>query len=101
MPICPGQTPGIAIRAHAHTSRRSQGKVGPADLATVAGSLAAPPVAKGRDDRQAAPALGVRIRLAKLQVVWALVPYLDPKRPLGCQQAEGDRRPVWEDHGGV
>jgi hypothetical protein len=59
----------------------------------VAGAFAALAVAEGRDDRQAAPALGVRVRLAGFQVKWAVVPYLDGKGLLAGQQEEGDRWP--------
>jgi len=65
---------------------RSQGEFGPDDLAAVAGALAAPAVAEGRDDRQAAPALGIRVRRAGLQVVRAVVPRLDDEGLLAGQQ---------------
>jgi hypothetical protein len=61
------------VRSLPHTSRPLTGELGPDDLAPAAGAFAAPAVAKGRDDRQAAPALGVRARHAGLQVVRAVL----------------------------
>ena len=64
-----------------------QGKLGPDNLAPVAGTLAAPAVAEGRDN----PSGHARIRLSEFQVERAPVPRLDDEGLLAGQQAKGDR----------
>src|SRR5205814_1958784 len=71
-------------------------QLGPDDLAPVAGAFPAPAAAEGGDHHQAAPALGVGVRLAGFQVARAVVPRLDDEGLLAGQQAQGDRRPVRE-----